>query len=150
MERQEVRLAVAVYVLLCLGGVARGDVAERLGRTWAAMAMVESGGDPDAVGDGGLAVGILQIQPVMVAEVNRIVGERRYTLADRWDVRKSVEMFCVYSLHHWPDGTPEQWARGWNGGPAGPRKAATLAYWRRVTCVVENFRKIPRHSAISS
>jgi len=143
MSRREIRLAVAVYVVLGLSGLARGDVAERLGRTWAAMAIVESGGDPRAVGDGGRAAGILQIQPVMVAEVNRIVGETRYTLADRLDVRRSVEMFCVYSLHYWPEGTSEQWARGWNGGPDGPQKAATQGYWRRVSVLLEKIHKNP-------
>ncbi|HPC97045.1 MAG TPA: transglycosylase SLT domain-containing protein [Sedimentisphaerales bacterium] len=125
-------VSVAILMSLCNAGLT--DVqADALVKTLLAVAMVESGGDPCATGDGGRAVGILQIRPIMVADVNRIVGQQqRYTLADRRDVRKSVEMFVIYCLHYWPAGGPEQWARAWNGGPDGPQQAETEGYWRRV------------------
>jgi hypothetical protein len=106
--------------------------ADRYSRVLPAIEMVESSGRADAVGDGGKAVGILQIHPIMVEDVNRILGEDRYTLADRLDPAKSREMFRVYSDHYAKCGDAEKVARNWNGGPRGHRKAATVAYWRKV------------------
>jgi hypothetical protein len=106
--------------------------ADRYARVLPAIEMVESSGRADAVGDGGKAVGILQIHPVMVADVNRILGEDRYTLADRLDPAKSREIFRVYSDHYAKCGDAEKVARNWNGGPRGHRKAATVAYWAKV------------------
>ncbi len=56
-----------------------------------ALIEVESGGQSEAVGDGGNAIGVLQIWPIMVQDVNRITG-KRYTLADRKCPVKAVEM----------------------------------------------------------
>lgn len=124
---------VSVAILMSLCNACLTDAqADAMVKTLLAVAMVESGGDPCAIGDGGRAVGILQIHPIMVEDVNRIVGGPLYTLADRRDVRRSVEMFAIYCLHYWPHGGPEQWARGWNGGPDGPQQAETEGYWRRV------------------
>lgn len=105
------------------------------------LVMVESGGDPNAVGDRGLAVGILQIHPIMVREVNRIAGQDRYTLSDRRNVRKSVEMCAIY-LNYWgrrkiaTQGNFESnlvlLARLWNGGPNGDRKKSTRKYGEKV------------------
>ena len=89
-----------------------------------------------ATGDGGRAVGPLQIWAVRVDDCNRICELHhlpwRFTLADRHDLNESVRMFVVSSLHYWPDGTPEQWARHWNGSPTmGPSDPGTVAYWAR-------------------
>lgn len=95
-----------------------------------ALIAVESGGDNMAVGDGGRAVGCLQIHAVMVREVNRL-ADTRYTWPDDCrDRAKSIEMATIYLAHY--IGTPEQMARRWNGGPNGDKKASTLAYWRKV------------------
>lgn len=59
-----------------------------------ALIYVESEGKPNAVGKTN-DVGILQITPIYVREVNRILGEERFTLEDRVDVDKSLEMFTV-------------------------------------------------------
>lgn len=124
---------VSVAILMSLCNACLSDAqAGALAKTVLAAALVESGGDPCAIGDGGKAVGILQIHPIMVADVNRIVGGPLYSLADRRDVLKSVEMFVIYCLHYWPNGGPEQWARGWNGGPDGPQQSETEGYWRKV------------------
>ena len=105
----------------------------------AALVALESGGNPDAVGDCGRAVGVLQIHPSMVAECNRIVGAERWTLADRADAAKSKAMAEAY-LEHWAqliarrigrNLAPEEMARLWGGGPTGYRKASTDAYSRR-------------------
>ena len=70
----------------------------------AVLIRVESGGDARAVGDCGRAVGILQQHRVSVAEANRIVGERRWTYADRYDPVKSREMCRVTLERHWRRG----------------------------------------------
>lgn len=100
-------------------------------RTWHAICWVESRGDPRAVGDGGCALGIGQIHRVMVDDCNRIVGTRRWSYRDRLCPVKSFEMFRVYELHYFPHGTVQEWVRAWNGGPEGPKKRATKAYWEK-------------------
>lgn len=47
-------------------------------------------------------VGILQITPIYVKDVNRILGEERYTLAERADTEKSLEMFEILQSHYNP------------------------------------------------
>ncbi len=123
---------VLAVVGAMLGGAGKLDREQQLARLIAAIEMVESGGKADAVGDGGKAVGILQIQPVMVEDVNRILGEDRFTLADRLDAAKSREIFKVYTDHYSAGRTDDVKARRWNGGPRGDRKAATLTYWHKV------------------
>jgi len=100
----------------------------------AAIIAVESGGNPHAVGDGGAAVGILQIHPITVRDANRILRRDVYTDADRRCPRKSIEIFGVitghYSGRH--GASMETIARRWNGGPRGETKRATETYWQKV------------------
>lgn len=98
----------------------------------ASIIEVESGGDPNAIGDGGKAVGVLQIHPIMVREVNRILQREEYTCSDRLDPVRSVDMFWVYTNHYSPRASAEVIARRWNGGPDGDREPATIPYWRKV------------------
>jgi len=44
-------------------------------------------------------------------------------------VRKSYEIFRLVCRYYHPNGTPEQWARTWNGGADGAREACTVEYW---------------------
>lgn len=102
---------------------------------FSAIVAVESGGDVNAVGDGGKAVGPAQIWAVTVQDVNRIYGTR-YTLADRRHLDRSAEIFRLYTDHYgkrygYPI-TDETRARIWNGGPNGPRNPRTLKYWSKV------------------
>ena len=64
-----------------------------------ALIQVESEGKADAVGKTN-DVGILQITPIYVKDVNRILGEKRYTLSCRTDKRKSLEMFEILQNHY--------------------------------------------------
>ena len=96
-----------------------------------AIEQVESGGDCNAIGDNGQAVGCLQIWPIMVDDVNRISG-RKYTYADRYSRQKSYEMFEIYMNHYCNGFTDEQIARCWNGGPKGYLKESTKVYWAKV------------------
>ena len=101
-----------------------------------AIIQVESGGKRNAVGDGGKALGVLQIWPIMVKDVNRIQAinkrSKRYTLKDRLSPARSVEMFYIWREHYHKKSSDEKIARCWNGGPTGHRKQSTLKYWQKV------------------
>ena len=102
-----------------------------------AIIHVESRGDSTAIGDGGRAVGILQIHPIMVREVNRILEKNgsdvRYTYNDRYSVEKSKEMFYVWKGYYHPNSSYEKIARCWNGGTNGHMFYCTNRYWRKVS-----------------
>ena len=105
-----------------------------------ALIFVESRGNDSAIGDrhlvGNEAVGVLQIRPIMVREVNRIcriIGSpQRFTLKDRFDRNKTIEMFYVWKNYHHKDSDMETIARNWNGGPKGYKRNSTLKYWNKV------------------
>lgn len=105
-----------------------------------AMILVESRGNDSAIGDrhlvGNEAVGALQIRPIMVREVNRILkiqkSDKRFKLKDRFDREKTVEMFLVWKNFHHADDEFETIARNWNGGPKGYKKNNTEKYWQKV------------------
>jgi len=83
-------------------------------------------------GDGGRAVGPLQIWRIRVDDCNRIAGYRRWEYDDRLDLDESIAMFVASCLHYWPEGTIEQWCRHWNGSPTrGPTQTETLRYWQK-------------------
>ena len=103
----------------------------------AALIAVESGGDARAIGDGGRALGVLQIHAGVVQDVNRIAG-RSWTHADAHRPEIAVQMAEIYLRHYVTPArlgrapTTQDYARVWNGGPNGHRKTATLPYWRKV------------------
>lgn len=101
-----------------------------------ALIQIESSGRDNAHNISEDAVGCLQIRPIMVREVNRILrkqgGTFRFELEDRWDREKSIEMFHIWKEHHHQDSDDETIARNWNGGPRGYKKESTLQYWRKV------------------
>lgn len=78
------------------------------------------------------AIGYLQIRPVMINDVNRIIGWDKYKHSDAWDKNKSIEIFMLYQDYYNPEWDLERAARIWNGGPSGDRKSATLKYWGKV------------------
>lgn len=105
-----------------------------------AMAFVESGGNPASVGDvnlGAPSIGLLQIRPIMVREVNRILKnqgvEKRFKNSDRKYANKSIEMFNIWADAYHLNSSYEKMARNWNGGPRGYKKSATIHYWTKVT-----------------
>lgn len=110
---------------------------------FSSIAWIESTHNPKAVSKDG-SVGIVQIKSVMVKEVNRICQmkgiEKRFTLADRKNKKKSEEMFWIYQKFYNPninlndisEQEMELIARKWNGGPQGHKKKATKKYWNKV------------------
>lgn len=96
-----------------------------------AMIQVESRGNDSAYCAPEDAVGCLQIRPIMVSEVNRILKRQAYTLQDRWNRTKSIEMLKVFAKYYKLT-TFEDIARCWNGGPRGNEYASTDRYWNKV------------------
>jgi hypothetical protein len=104
-----------------------------------ALIQVESSGREDCVGDRHLivpSIGVLQIRPIMVREVNRILAilgdDKRYTNKDRYSRKKSIEMFIIWRDYHHKDDSDEVVSRNWNAGPEGYKKKKTLRYWKKV------------------
>jgi len=96
-----------------------------------AIMEVESGSDTLAYNSKEDAVGCLQIRPIMVREVNRLLGKDSFTLKDRWSKQKSIQIFNVLRSHL-KGASDEQIARTWNGGYNGKNKPQTLEYWNKV------------------
>ena len=96
-----------------------------------AIIYVESRGNTKAHNIKEDAVGCLQIRPIMLREVNRLLGYNKYKLADRWSKAKSIEMFNVIKQHT-TNPTDEKLAMNWNGGWNGYKKKSTLKYWYKV------------------
>ena len=98
-----------------------------------AIIEVESGGDAKAVS--GSSVGAMQITPILVKDCNNILqqknSKKRYTLADRYSVEKSKEMFLLIQSHYNPANNVEKAIRLWNGGVNYSVKATTR-YYRKV------------------
>lgn len=98
-----------------------------------AIALVESDGNPAAVGDAGRSVGRYQLSEVYVEDVERIIGG---------DIRRSPTISRAYVqvyLNHYAtrerlgvEPTLEHMARIHNGGPDGWTDGATEPYWFKV------------------
>jgi len=111
-----------------------------------ALIFVESRGNDSAIGDrhlvGNEAVGALQIRPIMVREVNRILklqkSNKQFTLKDRFERVKSIEMFYIWKNYHHKNSDTEKIARNWNGGPKGYKLNRTEKYWLKVEKQLNN------------
>ncbi len=100
-----------------------------------AMAWVESRNDPNQHNIKENAVGYLQIRPIMIDEVNRLLKKEgsstRYTHEHAWNKECSIEIFENWvRLNNYKD--PEVIARNWNGGYRGIYKKSTEKYWKKV------------------
>jgi hypothetical protein len=130
------------FVLIAMKPFSKGEVLKDV--LYSSIVWVESKGNANAKSRDG-SVGIIQIKPVMVKEVNRICKiqgmKKRFTLSDRKNPHKSAEMFWIYQGFYNPDLNLDSLskedmailARKWNGGPNGDRKRATKKYWRKVS-----------------
>ncbi len=102
----------------------------------AAIAFVESSNRPHAIGDHGKAVGLLQIHPDVVTDVNSLRREQ-FTLADRLDPVKSKRIFVLYCVKYAAKrpasmSKAEFAARLWHRGPSKFNDALGTAYWVKV------------------
>ena len=98
-----------------------------------AIIQVESEGNPNAVS--GNSVGVMQITPILVKDCNYILkrqkSKKRFTLADRYSVAKSKEMFLLIQAHYNPTNNIEKAIRLWNGGNNYSVRA-TNRYYKKV------------------
>ena len=124
MNRRKRRVFVLLTMLMTSVGMLANEKNEAESATFnwnpvmEAIIQVESKGNPRAVS--GSSCGAMQITPIMVAECNNILKKRkskkRFTLADRFNVAKSKEMFILFQSFHNPKNNVEQAIRSWNGG----------------------------------
>jgi len=98
-----------------------------------AIIQVESEGNPNAVS--GNSVGVMQITPILVRDCNIILkkkkSNKRFTMADRYSVAKSKEMFLLIQSHYNPSNNVEKGIRLWNGGNNYSVRA-TNSYYKKV------------------
>jgi hypothetical protein len=97
-----------------------------------AIAEYESGGDTMAINkEGSSASGHLQILKILVDDANKIVGEKRFTYADRFSRAKAEEIFDIIQNKYNPERDIETAIRLWNGG-CGYSREATQKYYEDV------------------
>ena len=122
-------------VSILLSTLANADVPNRLLN---AIRIVESGGNDNAVGDGGKAIGPYQIWRSYwkdAIEFDPSIGGSYENCYERKYAERVVQAYMArYAnerrLGHEP--TFEDIARIHNGGPNGYRKRATIPYWNKV------------------
>lgn len=99
-----------------------------------AIIQVESGDNPNA--KNGKCVGAMQISPVLVTECNNILKRRkstkRYTLADRYSIEKSKEMFILMQSEFNKTNSIERAIKSWNGGPYYKNGTKVQRYYQKV------------------
>lgn len=136
-----------ITVLLLFTITAAADV--RLSEIRETLKWVESGYNPDAVGDyvDGVpqSYGILQIKHIAIRDVNRKYGTK-YTHQDAFDEACAEEIFNLY-IKMWTaklqkregrPATPEDIVRIWNGGPRGYEKDSTIKHYNKYLRVRKN------------
>ena len=100
-----------------------------------AIIQVESKGNPKAYNPKGDCAGILQITPGLVKQCNIWLqakkSKKRYTLTDRYDVKKSKEIFVMVQSYYNKSNNVEKAIRIWNGGPGYTIKG-TNGYLKKV------------------
>lgn len=98
-----------------------------------AITQVESEGNANAVSKD--CIGVMQIRPILVEDCNNILSKRgekrRYTMKDRFNVKKSREMFVLIMSHYNPENNIERAIRLWNGGVHYKVKS-TQRYYQKV------------------
>lgn len=107
------------------------------------IALVESNGDVNAMGDNGKAYGILQIQQAYLTDVNKANGTNHRLidlLGNRelsyWVFKEYMKIYArADRLGHEP--TVEDIARIHNGGPNGYRRASTIEYAKKLFAIIE-------------
>lgn len=106
-------------------------------RVMNAIIAVESKGDPKAHNPVGDCAGILQITPILVKECNNLLKEKkstkRYTLGDRYNAKKSKEMFIFLQEHFNPELNVEKAIKQWNCGfYTKDWKYKSIGYYKKV------------------
>jgi hypothetical protein len=95
-----------------------------------AIIKIESNGDPSVINWKEQAMGLLQIRPCMLKEVNRIVGYEKYSTKDCLDSLKSIEMYQLIQSRYNPTNDFKTGAILWNG------KSKLNLYWKKVKAII--------------
>jgi soluble lytic murein transglycosylase-like protein len=95
-----------------------------------ALIQIESHGNDHARGHHG-ELGALQIRPIMVRDVNRLMGTS-YTHQQVTNRATAVFIANAYFAHYGRNLSDESLARLWQGGPRGAKKSSTRLYGKRV------------------
>ena len=128
---------VALTIALTASAEGNAKSTQTSGFDWTpvmeAIIQVESEGNPNAVS--GNSVGVMQITPILVKDCNDILkrqkSKKQFTMADRYSVAKSKEMFLIIQKYYNPENNVEKAIRLWNGGVKYSIKA-TNRYYRKV------------------
>jgi len=137
MGRSKMKYVMIVMLMLTLTDRATAITDKEMTDVLAAIRIVESNDNPDAVGDGGDSIGCYQIQKCYwldAKEFSDLDGtyldcyNRGY--ADR-TVRCYMDRYAT-ERRLGREVTQEDIARIHNGGPNGYKKKATLKYWEKV------------------
>lgn len=136
---KESKIVFVLLILLChpFAAFATGGSQGNEGFDWEpvmnAIIQVESEGNARAVS--GNSVGAMQITPVCVEQCNIILKSRkskkRFTLKDRFNVKKSKEMFLLLQSFYNVENNIEKAIRSWNGGMRYTVKG-TQRYYNKV------------------
>ena len=114
--------------------------------TWAKLLLVigtiESGLNPDAIGDNGKAYGQYQLWEIYIDDVNRTQGTN-FTHQDAFDVEKAEQIVMLYTTYWCKKRnlplTAENICRFHNGGSGWifkPHK--TDSYWNKCKKLIDN------------
>lgn len=141
LGRSSTMSIVAAVLIVCQATTApTQQSADPFARALKAMVQVESRGNPNAVGDGGRAIGVLQIHHGYWQDGTRFLGVS-WPYSDARDPAKAEAVVLAYTQHYakanrlpW---TVEVIARIHNGGPRGMQKQATIRYYRMVQKMME-------------
>ena len=136
-KKGSVCLIAIMIALTASAGGGNKSAAKSSGINWNPVMdeiiQVESEGNPNAVS--GNSVGAMQITPILVKDCNEILkkqeSKKRYTMADRYSVAKSKEMFLLIQKYYNPENNIEKAIRLWNGGVKYTKKA-TNRYYKKV------------------
>ena len=137
MGRSKMKYVMIVMLMLTLTDRATAVTDKEMDRVLAAIRIVESNNNPDAVGDSGNAIGVYQIWTSYWKDATERSGIGGVYLdcykpdyADRI-VRAYMARYATERRLGRPV-TIEDIARIHNGGPNGYKKKATLKYWEKV------------------
>ena len=131
----KVTLFTTIITLSSMSTIARENSNKRFnwGPLMDAITQVESEGNSRAVS--GNQCGAMQITPILVEDCNALLKKRgekkRFTLNDRFSVKRSREMFVLIMSHYNPTNDIEKAIRIWNGGVNYTNKG-TQRYYKKV------------------
>ncbi len=133
---------IAGLCLLATAQTAQAVQEEELEFLLDAIAQVESNNNPDAVGDGGRAIGAYQIHRPYWQDGIRVLGVD-WDYQDATDPHKAKQVVRAYLCHYGGDVSLLDMARIHNGGPNGHKKEATLEYSRKVEAILADMMQAP-------